>query len=286
MSRILTLFCLMGLVCNISFTYPLEVTVKTNKPAYYQSDKSFQIIVTAKNITGSTLNMQFSSACQINFCIDSVCYNPGCALVLTSVTIPFGGTHTWTQGYYFADLGDTLPRGIHNLTAWIGEPDSSFGIFGSARTTFKIFPDQMDFTYYINKGWNYISLPLFVADARKEILFPTAISKAYTYERRYVIHDILQVGKGYWLKFNSAQYITISGKPVICDTVNVQRGWNMLGSVIESTDPWELISIPPNIIIPGTFYSWDDPHIYISIKPGRGIWLRTYSAGKIILQAK
>ncbi|MBI4811066.1 MAG: DUF1573 domain-containing protein, partial [Ignavibacteriales bacterium] len=53
-------------------------------------------------------------------------------------------------------------------------------------------------TMIVSSGWNMISLPVKPTDGRKDILFPTSISKAFAYEGSYVQKDTLENGAGYW----------------------------------------------------------------------------------------
>ena len=47
-------------------------------------------------------------------------------------------------------------------------------------------------------GWNLISLPLMVPNARVNDIFPSAISNAFSYDGSYASKDTLEFGKGYW----------------------------------------------------------------------------------------
>jgi len=65
----------------------------------------------------------------------------------------------------------------------------------------------------LKKGWNLISLPLSPDDNYIFTLFPDA-EIAYEYKNRdYVSVELLEVGKGYWVKINSDHNYIISGTP-------------------------------------------------------------------------
>lgn len=92
-------------------------------------------------------------------------------------------------------------------------------------------PPPGTFQYTLSNSWNMISLPLTVADARKSYLFPTAVSRAFTYAGGYVRRDTLIHGVGYWVKFGSGQLANVPGTLILQDSVVVATGWNMVGSI-------------------------------------------------------
>jgi len=117
------------------------------------------------------------------------------------------------------------------------------------------------------------------------VLFPTAVSKAFTYNRGYVAYDNLDNGKGYWLKFSTTESITITGEKITGDTIDVPQGWSMLGSISVPVDSQNIVTIPQGIIrgIVGVC-PWFDC-IVTTIRPGNAYWLKTSAEGKIILKS-
>src|SRR2546425_9395325 len=61
----------------------------------------------------------------------------------------------------------------------------------------------------VSEGWNMISLPLDVPDARVSVLFPNATSKAFSYNHSYLRHDTLEMNQGYWIRLASAETISV-----------------------------------------------------------------------------
>ncbi|MBA4312129.1 MAG: hypothetical protein C0417_05825 [Chlorobiaceae bacterium] len=143
--------------------------------------------------------------------------------------------------------------------------------------------DSQVISFRINQDWNIVSLPFTQLDERKSVIFPSAISSAFLYDNVYVPCESLAVGRGYWLKFDSAETITLKGIPNIAETLNVSQGWNLIGSTA-NTCPVELIStIPPGIII-SEFYQYDINYTPAdSLRPMLGYWLKVSQAGKLIL---
>jgi hypothetical protein len=110
------------------------VTVVTDRAKYFPSD-TITVTFTYRNNSDTTTLLSFSSACQYNFCVDtSWCWNNGCAMVLTSVSIPPHSTHSWTC---HTPAGD-FSVGTHALVGWIGEPDSSQRNYGTGNTMFAV----------------------------------------------------------------------------------------------------------------------------------------------------
>ncbi len=142
-------------------------------------------------------------------------------------------------------------------------------------------------TIHVDRGWNLISIPLKVSDRSKYTLFPTSVSAAYSYQDEYNDEDTLDNGFGYWLKFDSSETIAFAGETIHRDTVNVNEGWNMIGSITEIIHADMLTTVPPEIIvsdffeyIPGSGYKSSD-----TIKPGTGYWIKINQRGSIIISS-
>lgn len=135
----------------------------------------------------------------------------------------------------------------------------------------------------ITQGWNLISLPLIVPDGRTATLFPSAISRAYSYQSGYTRQDTLQSGVGYWLKFAAAETVQIVGTLVNSDTMPLQSGWNMIGSLGVPIDTSEVSTNPANIIRSG-YYHFNEMNGYEiadTLSPGRGYWVKVSQVGTL-----
>jgi hypothetical protein len=133
-----------------------------------------------------------------------------------------------------------------------------------------------------NAGWNLISIPVITENMEKEILFPTAISNAFEYNGGYQPVDTLTNGIGYWLKFNSPQEISITGSPVLEDTIAVVLGWNMIGSLASPLAVSSVLPVGTSVV--SDFYSYDGMYETAdTLKPGKGYWIKATSAGTLIL---
>jgi hypothetical protein len=134
--------------------------------------------------------------------------------------------------------------------------------------------DSVEFT--VKPGWNLISVPRSGCDSLKGIIFPNAISNAFSYNNNYIIRDTLRTGIGYWLKFSAQETITITGLPDIGNMINVKKGWNIIGSIDRE------VSIPVNSLIISNFFEYDNGYkVSTTLKPGKGYWVKINNDGDI-----
>lgn len=139
----------------------------------------------------------------------------------------------------------------------------------------------------LNDRWNIISLPVKVYDQRKSILFPTAVSNAFAYNPNlgYAQKDTLINGSGYWLKFDSAQTISITGFPITLDTIEIEEGWNLIGSISTPVSVSSITSVPVGIVT-SSFFSYSGGYQQTdTIYPGKGYWVKVNQNGKLILSS-
>ncbi|MDI6767951.1 MAG: M1 family aminopeptidase [Bacteroidota bacterium] len=137
----------------------------------------------------------------------------------------------------------------------------------------------------VTAGWNIISLPITVSDPRKEILFPTATSVAfkYTKDAGYDTSDTLYQGWGYWLKFGFNQTINFDGTPPPTDTIDVDTGWNLIGTSILPIAVNAITTIPTGIVC-SDYFGYSGSYIIVdSMKPARGYWVKVNQTGKLIV---
>ena len=137
----------------------------------------------------------------------------------------------------------------------------------------------------IKEGWNLISVPVVVPDARKSVLFPTASSNAFTYQGSYVMKDTLQNQPGYWLKFTAVQDIPLNGTMRLQDSIRVIAGWNMIGSLSQPFRVSAITSSPP-AIVSSSYFAFNGSYFQAdSIKPGKGHWVKVKSDGKLFFSS-
>lgn len=136
------------------------------------------------------------------------------------------------------------------------------------------------------KGWNLVSLPALVANDSASNIFPAAISEAYLYDVNigYQTSANLEVGVGYWLKFDSARTTSVTGIPFYEDTINVKTGWNIIGSLSDSIQFESVTSIPEGIISSQLFGYNAGYFSSEMLEPARGYWIKVNQDGKLVLR--
>ncbi len=135
------------------------------------------------------------------------------------------------------------------------------------------------------KGWNIVSVFKHVSDYRKRLLFPNAISEAYGYENGYRSFDTLQLGRGYWLKFDYPQSAYLDGVSTIEESTDVSIGWNLIGTPSVTLSTNQVQSSPPGIIS-SNFYRFNKGYNpTVELHAGEGYWVKVNQDGKIILSA-
>jgi glucose/arabinose dehydrogenase len=137
----------------------------------------------------------------------------------------------------------------------------------------------------IGHGWNLISLPATVAEPHPAAVFPGASSPLYGFSTvsGYGILDTLAYGSGYWLKFDSSRTIVVSGGNRPTDTIAVEAGWNLVGSVSAPLDTASVVQIPPGNL-QSVFFEYDGTYAPAdTLRPAHGYWVRAGASGQLIL---
>lgn len=132
----------------------------------------------------------------------------------------------------------------------------------------------------LNAGWNMVSVPLTRSNYSTPSVFPAAIGGyAYKYAGTYLSSDSILPGNGYWIKTSFAGSQFIEGSPLTSVSVNMQSGWNMIGSVDHE------VSAPSGgVVVSQTFAFTDSGYTPVSsIKPGYGYWIKASTNGSIVL---
>jgi len=138
-------------------------------------------------------------------------------------------------------------------------------------------------TFPVSDGWNMVSVAQTMSDYRTSVLFPQAISRAFSYEGEYNAVDTLVNGRGYWLKFGGNHLIFSKGEMRQSDSIPVNSDWNMIGSVSRPVAVSDIQQDPPGIISSGVF-GYDGGYVVDSvIVPGRAYWVRVSRKGTLIL---
>ncbi len=141
------------------------------------------------------------------------------------------------------------------------------------------------FVFPMALGWNMVGVPLTEVNYCRSVLFPFAASSAYSFEGGYVARDTLANGRGYWLKLNCSQYVSMDGGLRTQDTIEVREGWNMVGSISAPVAAAQITSDPGGLVT-SQFYGYAHGyHVSDTIEPGRGYWVKLNQNGKLVLSS-
>jgi hypothetical protein len=136
--------------------------------------------------------------------------------------------------------------------------------------------------------WNMVSVPNLVPNFASTAVYPTALSGASRLNLAtggYVIEPTLSNGIGYWLRFGSEdENVKYAGSAVTSVTVAVKSDWNLIGSL--STElPIEKIQPVGTTFYQPVYYFDGSYHPSTVLQPGRAYWVKTTTAGSLILNA-
>lgn len=181
---------------------------------------------------------------------------------------------------------------LDNMTLTINEACTLFvqgtlAINGNVTIT---GPGKLNYPATLSPTWNMVSIPVGVADYRKSVVYPSAASNAFTFNgSTYVVKDTLSHGIGYWVKYNSplpSSPVTYTGTPTLVETVSVNNGWNMIGSISVRLPVSKVVTIPSGIRNSNYFsYNGIGYPQADTLYPGKAYWVKASSAGKFILNA-
>ncbi len=138
----------------------------------------------------------------------------------------------------------------------------------------------------IVNGWNMVSNPRLTSDDSVTTIYPGAISQAFGYQSGggYQSGNLLNNGKGYWLKFGNAQTASVAGGVLDSVVVPVTTGWNVIGSLSTSLPVTEIEQVPPGNVI-SYLYAYSPAGYFRSdtLHPGRAYWVKVAGNGHLRL---
>ena len=147
-------------------------------------------------------------------------------------------------------------------------------------------PSTTVLTVPLRSGWNLVSDPVIAPNDSVTALFPGATSSAFSYNATgYHPNATMSVGTGYWMDFPSASSATISGSPVLNDTIPVLQGWNLIGSISVPVPTSSIASIPPGMTTSNFFGYSGSYTISTAVEPGSAYWVKVGGNGSLILSS-
>ncbi|MBK9334727.1 MAG: T9SS type A sorting domain-containing protein [Ignavibacteria bacterium] len=134
----------------------------------------------------------------------------------------------------------------------------------------------------VTGGWNLTSIPLQSFDMSVASLFEFDVTSAFGYNNGYSNVTTLSNGAGYWLNFPVAKNYEIVGIFNPVKDINVVNGWNIIGPFEEIIPVNEIVTFPPGLFASSFFEYKNGYFSEDTLKPGKGYWIKTNSAGKFM----
>jgi len=159
---------------------------------------------------------------------------------------------------------------------------SSYVLTSSALSNLNIiYISDTTKTISVLKGWNLVSVPLLLQNMAVTSIFPNATSPAYSFNNGYLNSPILENGKGYWLKFDTARNYSLDGQFVNLQQMNVTNSWNLIGP-FDKDMPVNSIVSNPSGLISSYFFGFNDGYIIAdTLRAGKGYWIRSTGNGNL-----
>ena len=147
---------------------------------------------------------------------------------------------------------------------------------------------NMTVAVIVTQGWNLISNPVLRPDSINGVgrLYPHALTDyAFRFDPvlGYVQSPVMPNGPGFWLKFPSGDLNSITGTRLMADSIDVNQGWNMIGSISGYVDTASIVTIPPGLRA-SSFFGYSGGYAPATrLAPGQGYWVKSGSAGQFVL---
>ncbi len=131
-------------------------------------------------------------------------------------------------------------------------------------------------------AWSMFSIPVTVGDRRSTSLFPLALTRVFNYQAGYQAFDSVAQGLGYWVRTLPTDIFGCECKQ---ESVHVNKGWNMIGSITSPVAVNAIVQVPDSLIS-SPLYGYDGGYsIEDSIVPSAGYWVKASNNGTLILSA-
>ncbi len=161
---------------------------------------------------------------------------------------------------------------------------AGWGAFSETRRFETFF--QVQVCAPLQPRWTIVSVPVGVQNDSSHVLFPACGGETCPFSfvpgSGYEENCNLERGVGYWVKCTAGS-VCFTGTIIASDTIEVEEGWNLIGSVTAPVQIENIVTVPSGIIA-SPFYRFEDGYLVsTAIDPGIGYWVKASQAGVIIL---
>ncbi len=233
------------------------VTATTTKSFKASFTKQYRLTINSSPANSGTTNLGIGPSFRDSGSVVSIAATPG-------------------PGYHFVQWTDSATGTANPVNVTMNKPKI-------VTANFALNPSVI-LTNTLNDGWNMLSVPDVVSDLRKSVVYPNAISNAFTYISSYIIKDTLSNGVGYWLKFNPGPPpVSYTGPRIDSMRISVMTGWNMIGSVSRDI-PIGAVRVESTSTASNYFgYGPGGYSLADTIKTGKAYWIKLNQNGKLML---
>jgi len=187
-----------------------------------------------------------------------------------------GASYSFTQGSVtLSDDSDSLVLTVNPNDAVYPESDESNNEASLTVAT----PAPATVELSLAAGWNMVSVPLVLDDARTATVFPN-VQAVYTWNsdrKTYESPALIEHWRSYWVFVTQPTPVTASGLKVTCYVRELSAGWHMLGSVYGTTASISPPRAAPTDGVLPLAYRWDPGEkTYVSsttLEEGFGYWV-------------
>jgi len=142
----------------------------------------------------------------------------------------------------------------------------------------------------LKAGWNMVSVPVVGDSMSVDMVFPDA-EVVYTWDpatKSYYMPDTIDPTRAYWVASLTDDTVMFTGTPVTGWEVQVEQGWNMLGSIYPAVVDFNEPDDEPDSAVEGFTYSWDPTAksytFKHSIDPTAGHWVAAVEDCSLIVE--
>lgn len=208
--------------------------------------------------------------------------------------VPDGGIQIYTAPWGKVELSDSLisqssSSGIYcynstpSITGCTIKSHDGDGIYCDGGKGYDDDLESLSMELFFKQGWNFMSLPVLPDDTALDVLFDELpYYSVYSWDpwgesyKKIEKTDSLEKGRGYMVFVTNDTLLNISGSPIFNYTVDLTKGWNMVGSVIYDTSIATPDDTPDNSVL-NWAYTLDALGDFIEtqeIQPARGYWVK------------
>jgi hypothetical protein len=196
---------------------------------------------------------------------------------------------TLNGGLFSVDMREATPNGDY---------ERSFTIRDAKIKSFIIeyrLPGTVRYPV-VNKGWNFLSLPLRPSNPKYQVVYPNAINKPYIFSlNQYQPEENMRPGIGYFIKFGDKVDSILIGSRVnefskSTTQVRLFEGWNSIGAPSTRVNVGDVSyeSTSGGVeTLQNDIYSYTTNRGYTAVselRPGLGYWVKVLKEG--FLRAK